>query len=376
VIDFQNVRSVVIPEGEVSVIARGAEILWRKQTKQKLRYIKFVVTEVRTTNGTQMQFSELEFLDAVGNRFNYPNTTTVTSPDMSATSTVESPNKIIDGLTSTKFCTVKFATGRYLLIDLGELALDVNEFCAWRWWTGNDNYGRDPVSFELWGSADGDTYKLLDSAVKAEVPTARQVVAYTGKVEVPPDARLPADYKEVAYIESTGTQWIDTGIAGNNNNLRFEFAFNLLQFNAYRGLFGNYVDENTNCWRFIQTGSNNKTGYVNVNGKAANSRQVNIALNTVCTADISRESIVVNGKSFVPLIVNSSTNSSTVRLFNSGGFAASSSLRILYFKIYDSGVLVRDLVPCVRKADSKPGIYDLVTGEFFTNQGTDEFLYG
>lgn len=179
-IDFSNVKSIVIPEGEVDVIARGAEILWRKQTEKKLRYIKFVVNEVRTANGTQMQLSELEFLDAVGNRFNYPATTTVTSPDMPATATVEGQNKIIDGLTTTKFCTIKFVSGRYLLIDLGEPALDVNEFCVWRWWTANDNYGRDPISFELWGSADGNTYELLDSAVKAQVTTARQTVAYTG----------------------------------------------------------------------------------------------------------------------------------------------------------------------------------------------------
>lgn len=179
-IDFSNAKSIVIPEGEVASIARGGEILWKKQTNKKLRYIKFVVNEVRTANGTQMQFSELEFLDAVGNRFNYPATTTVTSPDMPETSTVEGQNNIIDGLTSTKFCTVKFANGRYLLIDLGELALDVNEFCVWRWWTGNDNYGRDPISFELWGSADGNTYELLDSAVKAEVTTERQAVAYRG----------------------------------------------------------------------------------------------------------------------------------------------------------------------------------------------------
>lgn len=29
-IDFSNVKSIVIPEGEVSVIARGSEILWKK----------------------------------------------------------------------------------------------------------------------------------------------------------------------------------------------------------------------------------------------------------------------------------------------------------------------------------------------------------
>lgn len=42
-IDFQNVKNIVIPEGEVSIIARGEEILWQKQTqkyKAELAYLE------------------------------------------------------------------------------------------------------------------------------------------------------------------------------------------------------------------------------------------------------------------------------------------------------------------------------------------------
>lgn len=181
-IDFSNVKSVVIPEGEVAMISCGGEVLWEKQLKKNLRFIKFVVNEVRS-RGTQMQFSEIEFLDADGNRYSWPAATTITSPDMPATASVEGQSKIIDGLPSTKFCTIRFASGRYLLIDLGpEDRLDVMEFCVWRWWTGNDNYGRDPISFELWGSEDGSAYELLDSVVDMNVTTTRQVVAYTGQL--------------------------------------------------------------------------------------------------------------------------------------------------------------------------------------------------
>lgn len=183
-IDFATLRSLSVPEGEVVMIARGEEILWQKKGNG-LRYIKFVVNEVRNA-GTQMQFSEIDFLDADGNRFDWPTATVVTAPDMPATGTVEGTDKIIDGLTSTKYCTVKFASGKYLLIDLGEEdRLDVQEFCNWQWWTGNDNAGRDPISFELWGSEDGDAYELLDFAVKANVPSTRQAVAYAGVLPKP-----------------------------------------------------------------------------------------------------------------------------------------------------------------------------------------------
>ena len=155
-----------------------------EQPKKILRYIKFVVNEVRG-GGTQMQFSEIDFLDADGNRYNWPTTTVVSSPDMPATASVEGQDKIIDGLTSTKFCTVKFASGKYLLIDLGEgNGVDVREYGYWQWWTANDNAARDPISFELWGSENGDTYELLDSADKTAVPTTRQAVAYANWVHI------------------------------------------------------------------------------------------------------------------------------------------------------------------------------------------------
>lgn len=47
-IDFSNVRSIVIPEGEVSVITRGGEILWQKETKPyktELEYLESTGTQ-------------------------------------------------------------------------------------------------------------------------------------------------------------------------------------------------------------------------------------------------------------------------------------------------------------------------------------------
>ena len=182
---------------------------------------------------------------------------------------------------------------------------------------------------------------------------------------------------ELVYLEVPGSKTadIDTGIHGDNNNLSFDFAFNVLQFNAYEGFFGNYVNENTNCWRFIQTGSNNKTGYVNTNGKGASSRQVDYSLNTICSAHISRTTILIDGKSFSPLIANGTANNNTIRLFNQGTGKNSSRFRMYYFKISDNGVLVRDFIPVLDWND-RPCMYDKVTDALFYNQGTSEFVYG
>ena len=44
--------------------------------------------------------------------------------------------------------------------------------------------------------------------------------------------------------------------------------------------------------------------------------------------------------------------------------------------IYDNTIIIRNLVPCYRKADSVAGLYDLVNNTFYTNQGTGEFTVG
>lgn len=52
---------------------------------------------------------------------------------------------------------------------------------------------------------------------------------------------------------------------------------------------------------------------------------------------------------------------------------------ILYsFQIYNNDSLVLDFIPCKRKSDNKPGLYDTVEGKFYTNQNTsgDDFVTG
>jgi hypothetical protein len=44
-------------------------------------------------------------------------------------------------------------------------------------------------------------------------------------------------------------------------------------------------------------------------------------------------------------------------------------------KIYDDGILVRDFVPA-KNSNNVVGMYDIVSGTFFTNAGTGEFVAG
>ena len=86
------------------------------------------------------------------------------------------------------------------------------------------------------------------------------------------------------------------------------------------------------------------------------------------------------------VIIASGTNTLDINLAHTMHLFASNNIqnpRYAYARIYNFTVensqtnrLVANYIPCRRKSDSKPGMYDLVTRNFYVNQGTGEFLYG
>ena len=48
----------------------------------------------------------------------------------------------------------------------------------------------------------------------------------------------------------------------------------------------------------------------------------------------------------------------------------------IVYLLYDGDNLIREYIPCYRKSDGKIGMYDMASGQFFTNAGTGEFLKG
>ena len=64
------------------------------------------------------------------------------------------------------------------------------------------------------------------------------------------------------------------------------------------------------------------------------------------------------------------------RTNSTGYYNTNHNVRIFSCQIYDGGTLIRDYLPCRRKSDSKPGLYDLINGAFYPNAGTGEFTLG
>jgi len=183
---------------------------------------------------------------------------------------------------------------------------------------------------------------------------------------------LPSGYTQVDYIESSGTQYIDTEyIANTSTEVHTKFLLN--NKNNF-GLYGGQITgKDTNLRFFADSGSL----YIAHGG---NRRQQvnNLEINIEYELQHKKSECVINGVQYISSGSNDFQRT-TLAICKCNGFDINGYFlngRIYYFKIYDSGTLVRNFIPCFRNSDNKVGLYDLVNNVFYGNRGTGEFKHG
>lgn len=194
-----------------------------------------------------------------------------------------------------------------------------------------------------------------------------------------------APYKrELAYLQATGTQWIDTGVACIMNTTAeysvevdtdSEISINTYELTGfgsgwYFGLIGG--SENRKNW----TINTSTSGTMETPGVVADTVYTVVQTwqsNTLMTTISDGSDTGTNSRSVSP------SSSNQFRLF--GLYRASDNpyackcLRIKSAKYTQDGVLVRDFIP-VLDGSGIPCMYDKVSGELFANKGTGTFTYG
>ena len=197
----------------------------------------------------------------------------------------------------------------------------------------------------------------------------------TGEFSYPIDEK----YNRVEYLESTGTQYIDTGIKlSNNSNVEINAKFTATQKGKSYYLFGSSA---TDKRYMIAVGSTTNKYLVDFNSS-------NYRINSSVSAFDSIFHIhkINNLNYYIDNILQGSrtslifSNTENAYLFDVKGRSTDSSVgvqawQIKYCKIYDNDTLVRNFVPCYRKSDNVVGMFDTAEGKFYTNQGSGEFLY-
>ena len=189
--------------------------------------------------------------------------------------------------------------------------------------------------------------------------------------------RLPKGYTELEYIQSSGEQYIDTGI-NSADGLKIKVKFSVSEVSGSNYVFGANSVGGKSRTQFLYTSSMMWCGW-------GDSYQGNIPRNIDTSAHVIEASNVgfvfddvqiytpssddFSVESSIPLFATKTSPDGSVTIFSNG-------LKIYLSQIYFGSTLVRDLVPCIHNSDSAVGMYDLVSQAFFGNAGMGTFTAG
>lgn len=192
---------------------------------------------------------------------------------------------------------------------------------------------------------------------------------------------LPNDYQQVEYIESTGTQWIDTGIipeisAINKPIINIKFRFT--DISTLQRVFGVHTNIGQYFQLFLNQAPNNSVfGIQAFNGEPYTTLDLNSNIYDL-SINFENDTLISNGETKTLTYSNNTASPLTIYLFgrNSAGTASTLAKIKLYSFEYQDSTIHKNFIPCYRKADNVAGMYDLVENKFYTNLGTGNFLKG
>jgi len=196
------------------------------------------------------------------------------------------------------------------------------------------------------------------------------------------ESLLPDGYVAIDFIESNGTQAIDTNLipVGSEYETRIVFEFNKNQ--TQRTLFGGRTDSpNTRRFGNAYMGSTNTIGgWV---GTSSNLRPIsNLELNTKHHLTFETDEVTKTFKRTFNEVTEESTFTGSIMIQDSvglfgakfnGNYTEMVSMKCYSFQIYEDGELALDFVPAL-DPNSIPCMYDTISQDTFYSVTSKEFL--
>lgn len=212
--------------------------------------------------------------------------------------------------------------------------------------------------------------RLVENVVTCDIPM-HMSVGEDGGVQIKYTGLL---YETIEYIESTGEQYIDTGFTPNQDT-RVVCEAMLEVSGSTSWLFGTRTSADSNdrfCFNASNSGCYN-TLYDSTKGAFPSE------LNTYekMVVDKNKNITTINGDNAVTATYTEFISAYELPLFacNTGGLITCGIARLYSCQIYDGDVLVRDFIP-VKTPNGVACLYDKVSGIFYYNKGTGEFISG
>ena len=200
-----------------------------------------------------------------------------------------------------------------------------------------------------------------DNGFKYEIVGKKDCYAVKNNIFVDNDG---GKYKQVEYLESTGTQYIDTGVYSTSQiTLEITIKGDYAKVAWYGGRNGNFI------------------GIYNYNGRfdyvGLDSEYINPSANEWHTISHGRK-LIIDGVLIKSYSDRNYETDYSIVLFagnNHGEIYSYSSIKIKTVIIKINETKVRDYIPVIDSSDH-PCFFDKVEKKCYYNQGTGEFLYG
>ena len=218
--------------------------------------------------------------------------------------------------------------------------------------------------------------------------TPAQMPAAIAAIPAGSAPRLPAAYQEVEYIQTDGAAYIDTGYVFSG---AAQIEIKVYRASTERWNFFGADDANNARFSFEAAAKNNIISFEGSHGSNRLTVSFSYPIQT------SGNAFTIHAKSFPNKLLlidtdymlygNNNTSIGTPLTRSSyllaqnhyDGIRITAETRCYYCKIWDGQdkTLVRDFVPCYRKADGVIGMYDLANDLFYQNAaGTGAFSKG
>ena len=190
---------------------------------------------------------------------------------------------------------------------------------------------------------------------------------------------IPSGFTQVEYLESSGTQYIDTGIVPTGAYTVIAKAkYNDLGSGSSK-LFGSRNGNGSKEFIFTAGSLNGAVFTIGYGTNTITATGVDSNTN-IHIFKLSKGTGYVDNTIAKQFTQESFTGDYSIYLFGAnyaGTENGLSSTRFYYEEIYDGNdALVQKLIPCRRNSDSVLGMYDTVSGNFLTNSGTGTFTAG
>lgn len=183
---------------------------------------------------------------------------------------------------------------------------------------------------------------------------------------------IPSEYAQIAYIENTGTQNINTGYLIQEADIltmEYEIPESARSITGDKVLFMGY-NGSTSSVRVGTYGDAYKFYVRWGNTTSTETVAVDPASFMSGVLSLSKQSLSLNGVHVItPTFKTWATNNT---LYVPG---TKSYVKVKSFKVHRDGALVKWYVPVLRKADEIPGLYEKVDGTFHVNTGSGMFIY-